>query len=286
MAITAETKVCCIIGDPVSHSLSPTMHNAAFQELGLDYVYLAFQVTSSQLREVMDGVRGLGIRGMNVTVPHKERCVRFLDKVDATAKEVGAVNTILNDSGKLFGYNTDGMGAYSALREAGVDPADKKIVMIGAGGASRSIAYTLAPRARMMVILNRTAARASRLAKEISARSKSVRGLTLDSLASKASLEEADLVINATSVGMRPAIDETPVDASLINPDATVFDIVYNPVETKFLREARSKGARTIDGVGMLVHQGAEAFRMWTGREPPLATMRKAVLSRLGGPTD
>lgn len=279
--IGGRTKVVGIIGDPVEHSLSPRMHNAAFRRLNLDYVYVPFRVRSDKLSEAIRGIRALGLRGVNVTIPHKVSVVPLLDWVDETAVEIGAVNTIVVEGDTLKGYNTDGAGCLEALKEEGVEVEGAKVVVIGAGGAARAITYCLAPLASEVVILNRTAAKALALAEELRGKGWNVRGGGLGREVLEAELRDADLLVNATSVGMYPNVDESPVPRDVLKSSLTVFDAVYNPIETKLLRDAKSVGAKTVDGVGMLVNQGAIAFKLWTGVEPPKDVMRGAVIEGL-----
>ena len=282
MTITGRTRLCAVIGDPVEHSLSPCIHNAAFKHLGLDYVYVAFRVRYEELEWAMQGVRSLGIRGLNVTMPHKIGVIRYLDHLDPEAELLGAVNTILNDDGALVGYNTDGRGALKALLEVDGDLKAKKVLIIGAGGASRALSFTLAPRVRELTILNRTYGRAKTLAEDLKKKVEgTVRACRLSDETLKEELENSDVVINATPVGMRPNEDETPIPKELLRPDLTVFDLVYNPIETRLLKEAKAVGAKTIDGLTMLVYQGAASFELWTGVEAPVEVMMDAVKREL-----
>ena len=271
-----------VIGDPIEHSLSPEMHNAAFKKLGLNCIYLPFRVAPRDLKSAMMGMRALNIRGFNVTTPHKTAVIKYLDELDEAAQEVGAVNTIHNDKGRLIGYNTDGLGALKALQERNEDPSEKRIVLIGAGGAARAIAFSLAGRARSVLILNRSKHRAVKLAKDVERRlgkKTLARPLVGNSLLE--ALRGADILINATSVGMYPRTDETLATRKVLHPDMVVFDIIYNPPKTLLLREAEAAGAKTICGVGMLVHQGAEAFKIWTDHSPPIEVMRRALMKEL-----
>jgi shikimate dehydrogenase len=279
--VGGATKVVGVIGDPIEHSLSPRMHNAAFEYLGLDYLYLPFRVLEKDLKNAVRGAKAFNLKGFNVTIPHKVSIIKFLDDVDSTARKIGAVNTVVNEEGKLLGYNTDGLGALEALREEGVDPEGKKIVVIGAGGASRAITFQLASICSKLVILNRTRIRAVKLAGELASVGSVVEGgsLTLKSLGS--SLNDSDILINTTSVGMHPDVNESPVPEEFLHKDLVVFDIIYNPLETLLLRYARNVGAKSVNGVGMLVNQGAIGFKMWTGYEAPKDIMRKAVVENL-----
>lgn len=281
--ITGGTRVCALIGYPVEHSLSPAMHNAAFKHLGLNYVYVAFNVAPERLKEAISGIRGLGICGVNVTMPHKISVIKYLDELDENAKLAGSVNTILNRDSRLIGYTTDGLGALNALKQVGSDPAEKKVVILGAGGASRSISFALANYARELVILNRTFERAEGLASELRRifGSAGIRAGPLSDNVLEEELRDADIMINATSVGMRPNVNETPVRRELLHKNLTVFDIVYEPLETRLLREAKSVGAKTVDGLSLLVHQGALSFEIWTGVKAPIEVMREAALRKI-----
>jgi shikimate dehydrogenase len=283
-AISGETKLCGIIGDPIEHTMSPAMHNAAFKKSGLNYLYLPFRVKSEDLGEAIDGVRALNIRGLNVTIPHKVSVIPFLDKLDSLVDGIGAVNTIVNDEGVLMGYNTDATGFLRTLIEGGIEPRGKNVVILGAGGASRAISFILAERGASLVILNRLLELdwAEELASRISEFfGKQVEALELDEKNLAKVLEKADIVVNATSVGMSPKIDETPLPSKLLKPDLVVYDIVYNPAKTRLLREAEAAGARTLSGLNMLVWQGALAFEKWTGREAPVEAMRAEVIKGL-----
>jgi len=280
--ITGRTKVCGIIGDPVEHSMSPAMQNAAFQELGLDYVYLPFRVGRDDLEKAIEGVRALGIVGLNVTIPHKVAVIPFLDKLDPLAEEIGAVNTIVNSGGSLAGYNTDATGFLQALIERGIEPEGKKVVVLGAGGASRGICFILAQNGARLTLLNRTLERAQELARRVAGETgREVKALALNEANVTEALRTADILVNTTSAGMSPRADETPVPAKLLKKDLAVFDIVYNPVQTRLLREAEAAGARTINGVDMLVWQGVEAFSLWTGRDAPVEIMKREAMRAL-----
>ncbi|MBS7615521.1 shikimate dehydrogenase [Candidatus Bathyarchaeota archaeon] len=282
--ITGKTKVCGLIGDPVDHSLSPCLQNAAFKHYGLDFIYIAFRVKQEDLKDTILGVRSLGFHGLNVTMPHKINVIQYLDDLDATAKRIGSVNTILNRNGKLIGYTTDGIGAQKALKYYGVDPSAKKVVILGAGGASRSVSLTLAKDARELVILNRTLSKAEMLAKELRALYRQDTVIKADELNGqnvKRELADANILVNATPIGMQPNDESTPVDTALLRSDLVVFDLVYEPLETKLLIEAKKRGATTIDGLTMLVFQGAMSFEIWTGRTAPFEVMMKAATSEL-----
>ncbi len=264
--------------------MSPVMHNAAFSSLGLDYVYLPFRVEKGQLAKAIDGARALNIRGLNVTIPHKVNVIPFLDELESLAERIGAVNTIVNDNGHLKGYNTDASGFVKALLERGIEPQGKKIVILGAGGASRAISFTLVERNADLAILNRQLEMdwAVELASSISRfLGKEIKALELNEQNLSAVLENADILVNATSVGMSPNSDETPAPAKLLKAGLVVFDIVYNPIKTRLLTEAEVAGAETIDGLDMLVWQGALAFEMWTGVKAPVGIMKAEAIKVL-----
>ncbi len=283
MEVSGRTKLCALIGDPVEHSLSPMMHNAAFKHLNLDFIYLAFRVEKHNLKAAIEGVRALKIHGLNVTKPLKVDVAALLDELDFSARNMGAVNTVLNQNGRLIGYNTDGVGALSAIQEAGVELEELKTVILGAGGASRAVAHSLANKVGELVILNRTISKAERLASELKKLYQSeVRYGGLDSQTVASELSDADLVINATSVGMKPNENASPINSELIRPDMVIFDLVYNPLETLLLRKAKEAGAKTISGLSMLLHQGAASFKIWTGVDAPLDVMRVALKKALG----
>jgi len=282
--ISGKTRLCGLIGDPVEHTMSPVMHNAAFRETGIDYLYVPFRVKKEELDKAIEGMRALNIKGLNVTIPHKVAVLQLLDKLDPLAEKIGAVNTIVNDDGVLSGYNTDATGFLQALLEREIEPKGKNVVILGAGGASRAISFILADRGAHLVILNRLLELdwAEELAKRISQIfSRKVEALELNKENLTRVLEKTDILVNATSMGMSPNIDETPVTADLLKPGLIVYDIVYNPAKTRLLREAEAAGAKTIGGVDMLVWQGALAFEKWTGRKAPVELMKEEAIKLL-----
>jgi shikimate dehydrogenase len=281
MEISGKTKVCAVIGDPIEHTLSPIMHNAAFEHLKLDFVFLAFRVAPDQLEHAIKGIRALGIRGLNVTMPHKNAVTEFIDEPDAAVKFLRAANTILNQGGKLRGFNTDGVGAVKALKHNGVALAGKKVLLLGAGGAAKAIAFCLAREVDELCVLNRDAGKARELASVLQPCGKKIVGNDLSPRQIQKELQNSDVLINATSVGMAPNIFETLVKPSWLKPDVCVMDIVYNPVETKLVREARGAGVKVVNGVEMLLFQGAASFEIWTGYQAPFDVMREALLVRL-----
>ncbi len=282
MKIGTSTQVYALIGDPVEHSLSPLIHNLAFKSLKLNCVYLTFQVRIHELDTAIKGIKALGVSGFNVTVPHKVAILSFMDEIRPLASVIGAINTVVNDDGKLVGYNTDGQGALAALLNEGANPKGKRVVLLGAGGAARAIAFTLTPIVDKLIILNRTGSKASILAKQLEKRfRKEVEGKILSSKKMSDMLDDTDILINSTSVGMYPNVDESLIDRKMIRSDMTVFDIVYNPLETKLIKEAKASGAKTVGGAKMLVYQGALSFEIWTGKKPPIEKMLKVIIKKL-----
>lgn len=270
-SIDATTKVVGVIGYPVSHSLSPQMHNSAFAYLGLNYVYLAWEVEPAKLKSAIEGVRGLGIVGLNVTIPHKEKVLNLVDELSEEAEMVGAVNTIHNLDGKLLGYNTDVEGFLRALNE---EIEGKKAVVVGAGGAGRAVVYALVSNKARCIILNRTEEKAKELAERYKGLGE-VRAEKLNPTNLREALRDADILVNATSLGMKGEIIEGIEEG--IRGDLVVMDLVYNPRETPLLRLAKEKGARIVEGWKMLLHQGAISFEIWTGKKAPLEAMEKVL---------
>lgn len=266
-----------VFGDPVRHSKSPVMLNRAFAETGLNAAYGAFHILPGTLKEAVAGIRALQFRGVNVTVPHKVEVMSYLDDIDESAKIIGAVNTIVNEGGRLIGYNTDGIGYIRSLKEeTGIDLRGKKVLMLGAGGAARGVGYAFAKEGVSQIYLtNRTKSKAIELAAMMSEFGH-VSGHSLDELAQLAG--EADIIVNNTPIGMFPFVDETPMDTSLIRPGTIVSDLIYNPLLTKFLQEARDlRDAKIHSGLGMFIYQGAYAFEYWTGLPAPIIAMRDEV---------
>ena len=266
--IDAQTELYGVIGNPVRHSLSPAIHNGAFTRLGWNAVYLAFEVKN--IEEALRGARGLGVKGLSVTVPFKTEVIPFLDKVERLAAKIGAVNTIAHRGEKLIGYNTDWVGALEALEER-IHLKGKRIVLLGAGGAARAIGFGLRKRDYPVTVVNRSKERGEALSKELRCAY-----LPLSSLARmKAGELEAEIVINATSLGMYPREKETPIPKELLKEGMVVMDIVYQPLRTRFLREAEGKGCVTIEGLEMLIRQGMAQFEIWTGRRLEIGQIKK-----------
>ncbi|ETT44594.1 shikimate dehydrogenase [Paenibacillus sp. FSL H7-689] len=269
-----------VMGDPIAHSKSPAMHNAALQAAGVNGMYMPLHVYPDQLEAAVRGIVALGYRGVNVTIPHKEQVMQYLDVIDESARLIGAVNTIVNEGGTLTGYNTDGIGYVRSLKEEAVpELAGKRIAVLGAGGAARGVIYALAlEKPERIHILNRTADRAIALASDLRGHGLGeISGSGLDDAATV--LATADMVINTTAAGMHPHVDDVPVDPALIREGAAVSDLIYNPLETRLLRESRIRGCTVHGGLGMFVYQGAVAFEHWLGIPAPVETMRRAVLN-------
>jgi len=265
MRVDQKTELYGVVGHPLGHSLSPAMHNAAFSARGRNAVYLAFE--TGDLEGCIRGIRALGIRGVSVTLPHKSAVIPLLDEVHGLAKQIGAVNTVTNDQGRLVGYNTDAVGALKALEE-GMELLGKTCLIIGAGGAARAIGFMLRNHGVHLNISNRSHGRGENLAHALGCRFVPLK---------KAKGIEADLFIQTTPVGMYPHEDQCIVSRDMLKKGMVVMDIIYNPLETKLLKIARDRGCLTIHGLGMFVHQGAEQFRLWTGLEAPLKAMTQAV---------
>jgi shikimate dehydrogenase len=279
MEINARTQFCGVIGNPVEHSLSPAIHNAAFQKLGLNFVYLAFRVDA--IGDAVKGLRALGgFRGASVTIPHKVSVVPFLDDVELTAKQIGAVNTILSVDGKLTGYNTDATGALRALYEGGAPLKNETVVMLGSGGAARAIAFALAAEAGVSCLNLLGIEEKERMALAADLRAKTtmkVVDANLDEAALRALLPQARVLIHCTPIGMTPRIGKSCVPPLLLHRGLTVMDIVYNPRATQLLKDAQTAGCRTIQGLEMFLHQAAAQFELWTNKPAPTDVMREVL---------
>lgn len=269
--------IYAVFGDPVEHSLSPVMHNAAFKALGMDCEYHKFRVKMDDLETAIMGARAMGFGGLNLTIPLKEKALEIVEP-DTLAQDIGAVNTIEFKDGRLIGHNTDGIGSLRALQLSGVVIPNSRVLILGAGGAARAVAFQLALSGAKVTIANRTAQRAYSLAENVSSVGEA-KGTGLEDIQELAT--QSNIVINTTSVGMHPDIDKTPITADMMRPGLVVFDIVYNPLKTRLLIDAEKAGAITIDGLKMLVLQGAESFRIWTGVKPPVKVMERAARTAL-----
>ncbi len=285
--ITGHTRLTALLGSPVAHSISPLMHNEAFQLLNLDYTYLCFDVNEEALPAAVEGLKACGIRGFNLTMPNKNQIVKLLDELSPAARLIGAVNTVVNDKGHLVGYNTDGVGYMQAVKDAGYDITGKTITIMGAGGAATAICAQAALDGveKIHIFARETSRfweRTQKLVENINSTlpCKAVLHENKDTDALAGAISESALLLNATSVGMAPDTDSTIIqDTSLYHPDLIVSDVIYNPRETRFLREAREAGCRTFNGMYMLLYQGAEAFRLWTGKEMPIKEIKEKYFS-------
>jgi shikimate dehydrogenase len=282
-SLNGHTKIIALFGNPIAHTASPPMQNAALEKLGLNYVYIPFCVSKSNISTAMESIRVLDFLGANVTVPFKESVIPYLDELTVQARLIGAVNTIKNDNGKLIGHNTDGDGFIEALKDLSkkFTPRKKKVVILGAGGGARAVAVALAQKKiKSLVLADVQEEKAKSLAAML--RSKlgvDVKGLTPNTQQFYNLVEEADLLINATPIGMHPKVTECPLsNISVIHPRQLVVDMVYNPAQTKFLKLAKHLGAKTQNGLGMLLYQGVLAFEIFTGHKAPTEVMRKALL--------
>lgn len=281
MTITAQTQLCGLLGNPVDHSLSPAIHNAAFEKLGLNFTYLAFPV--EDLENAIRGIRALGhIRGFSVTIPHKVSIMPLLDSVETTAKHIGSVNTIIKDRGVLIGSNTDASGALQALRQGGVALADQRVVMLGSGGAARAIAFGLCAEGQTSRLSLLGIDDQERTALATDLRKKTGTAITdnpLNTSTLESALVDAHLLIHCTPIGMHPKIEQSCVPKELLHPGLTVMDIVYNPLHTQLLKDAQAAGCRTIQGIEMFLHQAIGQFELWTGQPAPVDTMRNVLTS-------
>lgn len=281
--IGAETGVVGLFGDPIAHSISPQFQNAAFRALKLPLCYLAFQVKAEELSQAVAGARTLGFKGFNVTIPHKRAIITYLDEITPFAQKLGAVNTVKREGDRLIGYNTDGEGFIRSLTRCGFDSKGKVVLLLGAGGAARAVAYALAQEgAEQIVIANRTMEHALDLVSDLTAEGVQAAAINLSQLPSFAKV--AQVIVNTSPVGMYPYEDAEPIIPSrLIEKEHLVCDLIYNPRPTRLLREARERGAETLDGLGMLVWQGALACEIWTGKLPPIEVLEDAAKSALAG---
>lgn len=281
--ISPATQLYCIFGKPVSHSMSPLVHNMLFNEFGIDAVYLAFEI--NDIKKGVDSIRALGIKGASITIPFKEDILQYLDEIDETALKIGAVNTVINRNGYLIGYNTDCAGAVEPLKEALSENSlkGKNVLIIGAGGAARAVAFGVKQEGGNITILNRSKDKGEKLASQVNGKYLSLSEYNEEASANTISnhLEYIDIIVNTTSVGMTPNIDESPVNPSILNKNMTVMDIVYNPLKTKLLKDAEIVGCKTVDGLSMFIHQGAAQFELFTGIKPSRQIMRDTVIQKI-----
>ena len=266
MAIDIDTKIIGLIGYPIGHSMSPTIHNALYNRLDMNYIYMAFNISKDNLHRAVEGMHALSFIGFNVTVPYKERIIKSLDTLDKESEIIGAVNTVKIEDNKLIGYNTDGMGFMNGLARLNFSPSGKDIIVLGAGGSARAICvYLLKENPKNIYILNRTFDRGLALADELNKTFhcnivRPIKMNVLDNL-------KPDILINTTSVGMYPHINDSPLEKYDFHPNTVVVDIIYNPHETRFLKEAREQGCRTQNGLAMLIGQALASIEIWTGQK-------------------
>lgn len=281
ISFSSKTQLCAVIGNPIGHSLSPAIHNAAFAALGLDFVYLAFPV--EDVKGMLAGMRAVeNFRGLSVTIPHKTEVMKYVDEIDDVDRSIGSINTVIHENGKLIGLGTDGTGALKALIDNGVEVDGKNVLMLGAGGASRAIAFTLARKTRLaeLAILDVNEPLLQGLKADLLAGTDAViRTGAMTEIA--AAMESADIIVNCTPVGMHPKVDASLIPAELFRPGQAVFDIVYNPLETKLLTEAKAAGLKVIPGVEMFINQAVLQFERFTGVAAPIEVMRRVVMERL-----
>jgi shikimate dehydrogenase len=275
MEVSGKTRVVGIFGYPVEHTISPPMHNAAFSCLGLDYFYVPFLVSPEALGDAVAGLRAMSIRGVNITVPHKERVIPMLDRIDDEAAFIGAVNTIRNDNGVLTGFNTDGRGFMRSLREADIVVKDKRVLILGAGGAARAVGYYLCRDASRVFVHDIDREKAGLLARHLDQVRGNVESTGGDPSCIGETARGCDIIVNATPLGLKPH-DPLPLDEASILPHHAVCDLIYR--DTPLLRAAAGLGCRTLDGSGMLLWQGVLAFEIWTGVKPPVEVMKDALM--------
>lgn len=279
MKITGKTRVIGIIGWPVTHSLSPVMHNAAFEYLDLDFCYVPLGVKEGNLGVAIRGVPALNIAGINVTIPYKESVLPYLSETSVEAKMIGAVNTIKVVDDRLIGYNTDGMGFTTSLKEVSYTVSGHSILILGGGGAAKAVAFqSAAEGAREITIANRTINKAMVLKEQIENcfPSTTIKATGIGYHEIKGIVNRVDIVVNATSIGLKRS-DPSPIPKELLHPELFICDLIYNPPETALIEYAKELGCKYINGIGMLLHQGGGSFKIWTGVEPPLEVMKKAL---------
>jgi len=278
MIINAQTYVYCILGKPVRHSLSPVMHNAAFESIGMNAVYVAFEPSS--IKNAFDAIKALGIKGASITIPFKVDVLPLCDSVDDLAVSIGSVNTLVNRDGKIEGYNTDGYGLLKSLETHAIDYHNKKILIIGNGGSARAIAYTLAQHNAQITICGRNINNIIQLANDLRKHFGAIDTMLLEQLTSDIT-EQYHIIINTTPVGMKPDISKTPIDTALMHPHHVIVDIIYTPLQTLFVQKAREKGCTVITGDYMLLYQACMQFEIWTGKTAPIDVMHQALKQAL-----
>jgi len=282
--ITAQTEILGVIGHPIEHSMSPIMHNAAIQDLKLNYVYLAFEIPPNRLKKAIKGIKTLNIKGVNVTLPHKEKIIDLVDILDDIAMKIKTINTIKNEDGILKGRNTDVEGAKKALLDAGCKIAGKQVLMLGAGGAAKAISYALASEVEKIIIINRTKDRAKKLVNNLKKEIEfNIESKEYTEAIIREEINSSDILINTTPIGMFPNEEISPISKNCLHNRLFVFDIIYNPLETQLLRDSKEIGCQILGGLDMLVNQGALAFEWWTNNKPNIELMKTKVIEYLGG---
>ena len=281
-AINAKTRVCALIGDPVEHSFSPLVHNAGFQELGANLVYVAFQV--KDIKNALEGMKALNILGASITIPHKIKAINHVDTLDEMARKIGSINTIVNRNGRLKGFNSDGMGALKAFRDQEISLDGRKVVVLGSGGAARAIAFALIMNAKPkeLLVLGIMREEVHALVGDLKKTTgTSVHGALMDRESLQKHLPGSDIMINCTPIGMYPDSDQSPVPVHFLRQELIVFDVVYNPSRTKLLYDAQQCGCHTISGIEMFINQAVVQFELWTGESAPEAVMRKVIMDQV-----
>jgi shikimate dehydrogenase len=282
--IDASFKVCALLGFPAHHSMGPAIHNTAFEELKLPFVYVAHDVAPADLAAAIAGTRALGYRGLSITMPHKVAALDFVDEVDATARAIGCINTVVNDHGRLLGYNSDGQGALDALARAGIAISSRRVLVLGSGGAARAVAMTVALHGRPaeLEVLGVVEDELAHLGRDIGEKSAiQPRAQRLDDTTLAAAVERAEVLLHCTPVGMTPEKERTLVPRNLLRPELAVFDAVYNPRRTLLLKEAAALGCRVVEGMEMFLGQAMVQFELWTGQPAPAEAMRQVIEARL-----
>ena len=275
--IDVNTKLIGLLGYPLEHSFSPQMHNSAYLNNNLNYEYLPIEIQEKNISDALNGMKVMNFIGFNVTIPHKIKIMEYLDEVDELAEKIGSVNTVKITNKRLKGFNTDGLGFIKSLEENNINYNDSRVLVIGAGGASRAISMTLADKGvKKLFIANRTYKKAEKLTVEINSKVRDC-GYSLNLKEIEKYIEKIDIIVNTTSVGMYPNTKETPLDSKMLNRNINVVDIVYNPTKTRLLKEAEEKGCKILNGIEMLVYQGAEAFNIWTNKKAPVEDMKKSL---------
>ena len=282
--IDAKTKVCALYGHPVGHSLSPALHNAAFDALDLPFVYVAHDVQPGSVARALDGIRVMGYRGLSVTIPHKVEAMQGVDHVDPIAQGIGCINTVVNDDGRLVGYNSDGLGALGALRDADADPEGKEVLLLGSGGAARAIAISIAREAppKRLRILGVKMDELNGLVQDVSqCGTANVVGQEMTDSTLEAAIAQADILLHCSPIGMHPNEGNSLVPPHMLREQMVVFDAVYNPRRTQLLLDAAAAGCRTIEGIEMFLGQAYVQFELWTGQPAPRDVMRRVVEEKL-----